>query len=112
MKSNEDFLNIDNINNDIIYHNNNITKDSQEVNNILNNLTNLNSMQSSIKDSKYNFNNLTLNKNTKTYESDENVVIGNMSMNTTLKNNSICNSKNNNVSGNVNFNGTGKTKFR
>jgi len=46
-------------------------------------------------------------KNLKSNESDENVVIGNMSMNATLKNNSVSNSKN--VSINTNFAGTGKT---
>ena len=121
MNSNEDFLNVENINNDIIYQNNYTTKDSQEVNNILNNLSNKNSIQTSLKDSKFNSNIFNLNKNTKVYESDENVVIGNMSMNTTSKNNSICNSKNmslnatlkNNSSiannSNLNFGGTGKT---
>ena len=112
---------MENINNDIIYQNNYTTKDSQEVNNILNNLSNKNSIQTSLKDSKFNSNIFNLNKNTKVYESDENVVIGNMSMNTTSKNNSICNSKNMSLNAtlknnsniannsNINFGGTGKT---
>ena len=92
-------INDDNINDDIIYPNNITTKDSKEINN----LTNLNSNQPSIKDS--NFYNINL-KNLKINESEENVVIGNMSMNTTLKNNSINNSKNTSI--NTAFNGTGK----
>ena len=116
INSNEDFLNVENINNDIIYQNNYATKDSQEVNNI----SNRNSIQtSSVKDSKHNSNILNFNKDIKVYESDENVVIGNMSINTISKNNSICNSKNismnsnlkNNstINNNLNFAGTGKT---
>ena len=114
INSNEDFLNVENINNDIIYQNNYTTKDSQEVNNILNNISNNNSIQtSSAKDSKQNSNILNFNKDIKVYESDENVIIGNMSINTISKNNSKSmnanlknNSKNNN---NLNFTGTGKT---
>ena len=89
INSNEDFLNVENINNDIIYQNNYTTKDSQEVNNILNNISNNNSIQtSSAKDSKQNSNILNFNKDIKVYESDENVIIGNMSINTISKNNS------------------------
>ena len=63
-------------------------------------------MQTSMKESNnYNINNF---KNLKTNESDENVVIGNMSLNTTLKNNSVSNSKNFSINNN-NFAGTGKT---
>ena len=120
INSNEDFLNVENINNDIIYQNNYTTKDSQEVNNILNNISNNNSIQtSSAKDSKQNSNILNFNKDIKVYESDENVIIGNMSINTISKNNSICNSKNKSMNANLknnsknnnnlNFTGTGKT---
>jgi len=120
INSNEDFLNMENLNDDIIYQNNYNTKDSQEVNNILNNISNKNSIQtSSVKDSKLNSNIINFNKDTKLYESDEDVIIGNMSIYTISKNNSICNSKNISMNANLknnsinnnnlNFAGTGKT---
>ena len=93
-EQNENFINDDNFNDDNL-----VTKVSKEINNT----TNLNSNQLSMKDS--NFFNLNL-KNLKINESDENVIIGNISINTTLKNNSVNNSKNNSI--NTAFNGTGK----
>ena len=90
--STEDFLNMDKIE----YPNFITTKESQDasksINNISNNLSNINSFQY------YNSINNQL-KNNKTAESDENVIIGNISLNTTLKNS---------TRNNTNFNNTGK----
>ena len=96
--STEDFLNVEKIE-----YPNYITKESQEGSKSINNFSNINSFQNYT--SSINNNNLknytnSLNNNNKTYESDENVVIGNISLNTTLKN-----SRN----ANQNFNNTGKT---
>ena len=87
--STDDFLNVEKIE----YPNYN-TKESQEYTKSLNNNSNINSFQNytSINPQIKNYN---LNK---TNESDENVVIGNISLNTTIKN-----------SVNTNFNNTGKT---
>ena len=87
--STEDFLNMEKIE-----YPNYITKESQEASKSINNLSNINSFQYYNSINNKNFKN---NNNNRTNESDENVVIGNISLNTTLKNS------------HTNFNNTGKT---
>ena len=89
--STDDFLNVEKIEYPIY-----ITKESQEASKSINNLSNINSFQYYNSINNKNFK----NNNNRTNESDENVVIGNISLNTTLKN-----SRN----ANINFNNTGKT---
>ena len=89
--SKEDFLNVEKIE-----YPNYITKESQEASKSINNISNINSFQNYSSMNNKNFK----NNNNRTYESEENVVIGNISLNTTLKNSRNTNS---------NFNNTGKT---
>ena len=89
--SKEDFLNVEKIELP-----NYITKESQEASKSINNISNINSFQNYNSMNNKNFK----NNNNRTYESEENVVIGNISLNTTLKNSRNMNS---------NFNNTGKT---
>ena len=72
--STEDFLNIDKME----FPNNTTIKESQEASKSINNLSNINSFQ--------NYNSINNQLKNKTLESNENVVIGNISLNTTLKN--------------------------
>ena len=85
--STEDFLNVEKIE----YPNYITTKESQEASKSISNINSLQYLNS--------INNNQIKNTNKTYESDENVIIGNISLNTTLKNSTR----------NNNYNNTGKT---